>query len=447
MLLTLMWFGVAAGMFTIIAAAMKVQQASVCKGYLIKISGSGDGKLFTTQDQVTLLLKAATKGNITGQHKTDFNLPVMEDLLEQSSWVYNAEIYFDNQDVLHVNVIERKPLARIFNVKGESYYIDETGRHIPLSDKVTLDVPVFTSYPDKKIFNVSDSALLQNMIATASFITSDSFWAAQVSEININSCGADCWDMQMIPSVGNHKVDLGDGSDIASKFHRLYLFYDQVLKRTGFDKYQKVDVQYDGQVIGIKENYTKVDSLQLRKNIEQLLLQSRKTNEMIEVAPKLDVKPVLKADTSAEAKRMYQPVEGAESDSMFQSDDAKRETKPVASSPKAKPKNESGKANAFQLETPKNVMGANRVEKKPVTEKAAKATKKSETTEKSAVKKEVKKAELKKTDKKPEVTKKPLVKKDAKKPDTKKAIAPSKKLEVTKKPVAKKDAKKTDTKK
>ncbi len=113
--------------------------------------------------------------------------------------------------------------------------------------------------------NAADSVLIQNVIATASFINGDPFWNAQVAQIDIHNCGADCWTMSMIPVVGNHKVDLGDGSDIASKFHRLYLFYDQVLKRTGFDKYQKIDVQYNGQVIGVKGHYSKVDSLQLRK--------------------------------------------------------------------------------------------------------------------------------------------------------------------------------------
>jgi len=36
-----------------------------------------------------------------------------------------------------------------------------------------------------------------------------------------------------------------------------------------------VDVQYDGQVIGTKEKISKVDSVQLRKNIERLLQEAK----------------------------------------------------------------------------------------------------------------------------------------------------------------------------
>ncbi|ANH82307.1 hypothetical protein A8C56_16260 [Niabella ginsenosidivorans] len=303
-----MWLGVGIGMFIVIAAAMRVQDDSVCAGYDINIKGAGGGgSLFTSEGQIVKLLKEATRGNIKGQRKSSFDLPRIEDLLEQSAWVYNAELYFDNKEMLRVNVTERKPLARVFTAGGRSFYIDEAGKQIPLSDKVTLEVPVFTGYPDNKIMKASDSSLLENMIAAASFINSDSFWAAQVSQIDIRSCGKDCWDMQMIPVVGNHRVDLGDGSEIASKFHRLYLFYDQVLKRTGFDKYKMVDVQYDGQVVGIKGAYTKLDSIQLRKNIEQLLQQSRQANDLIEVAHPMPGVMKMDIDTLADARELYTP--------------------------------------------------------------------------------------------------------------------------------------------
>lgn len=305
MFLTVMWLTVATGMGVIITAAIREQDAGICKGYDVEIKGFGDGMLFTSKEQIIKLLKTATKGEITNQSKTAFNLSMIEDLLEQSAWVYNADLYFDNNNILHANVTERKPLARVFTNNGASFYIDEAGKQIPLSEKVSLDLPVFTGYPSKKIPTSSDSILIQNVIAAASFINGDPFWNAQVAQIDINTCGTDCWNMEMIPVVGNHKVELGDGSDIAGKFHRLYLFYDQVLKRTGFDKYQKIDVAYNGQVIGIKGNYTKVDSIQLRKNIENLLNESRASNEALQVAPSVNTSTLLLADTSAESKLIY----------------------------------------------------------------------------------------------------------------------------------------------
>ncbi len=79
----------------------------------------------------------------------------------------------------------------------------------------------------------------------------------------------------MIPVVGNHIVKLGEGEDIAAKFNRLMIFYKQVLAKTGFDAYKLIDVQYRGQVVASKyAGNPKIDSIQLRKNVEKLLQES-----------------------------------------------------------------------------------------------------------------------------------------------------------------------------
>ena len=46
----------------------------------------------------------------------------MEDLLENNVWIRDAELYFDNKDVLHVTVTEREPVARIFTTE-ENHFI------------------------------------------------------------------------------------------------------------------------------------------------------------------------------------------------------------------------------------------------------------------------------------------------------------------------------------
>ena len=93
------------------------------------------------------------------------------------------------------------------------------------------------------------------------------------------------WEFEMVPVIGNHIVKLGNGENIEQKFNRLFIFYKQVLSRTGFDKYKTIDVRYAGQVVGGKSENPKVDSVQLRKSVENLLQQIKKMeseNEAIE---------------------------------------------------------------------------------------------------------------------------------------------------------------------
>lgn len=271
-----MWVVIGGGMLTLLIAAMGKQKRNTCKDYTITIKGT-DNKLFLSKAEISQLLKAATKGNIKGQSKSSFNLLRMEELLEENVWVKDAQLYFDNKDVLHVSVKERQPIARIFTTGGRSFYLDEDGKAMQLSDRQTAKVPVFTGFPDKKIKTQKDSILLKHVITTAQYINSDSFWTAQAAQIDMKPSETDdSWEFEMVPVIGNHIVKLGKGEDIEKKLNRLFTFYKQVLSRTGFDKYKMIDVRFAGQVIGGKSESPKVDSVQLRKNVEELLQQIKR---------------------------------------------------------------------------------------------------------------------------------------------------------------------------
>ncbi len=264
------WLCIGAGMLTLLLAAISKKNKGRCKDYTITLNGV-QNNFFIDEKDVEQLLMKATKGNIRGEQIASFKLHELEVMLEHNTWIDNAELYFDNRDVLHITITEKEPVARVFTTAGNSFYIDSLGRKMPLSDKLSARVPVFTGFPDKKKLNASDSLLLNNIRVAANYIMNDPFWMSQVSQIDITADR----DFEMIPVVGNHLVKLGNGENIDKKFHRLLLFYKQVLSKTGFDKYKVIDVQYKGQVVVSKyAGDAKIDSVQLRRNVEKLLRQS-----------------------------------------------------------------------------------------------------------------------------------------------------------------------------
>jgi cell division protein FtsQ len=268
-----MWVLISGGVLTLLIAAVGKQKRNTCKDYIISIKGNEES-LFLSKEEVLKTLKTATKGNIKGQSKKSFNLLRLEDLLEENQWVKDAQVYFDNKDILHVSVTERKPIARIFTAAGKSFYIDDEARKMKLSAKRIAVLPVFTGFPDKNMKIKEDSALLHDIKITAQLINTDSFWTAQVAQIDVKPSESDqSWEFEMIPVVGNHLIKLGNGQNIDKKFNRLFIFYKEVLSRTGFNKYKTIDVRYAGQVIGGKSENPKVDSVFLRKSVEKMLEQ------------------------------------------------------------------------------------------------------------------------------------------------------------------------------
>ena len=186
---------------------------------------------------------------VEGSPISEINLQLMEAELEKNAWIKNAELFFDNNELLQVRVTERDPVARIFTTAGKSYYIDSDLFRLPLSTRFSARVPVFTNCPlDKTKWNGTDSLLLDQIRQVSEYVSRDEFWMAQVSQIDY--AGANRFEI--IPTVGDHKVVLGDGNNLESKFGKLYIFYKEVLAKSGWNRYGKIDIRFKDQVVATK---------------------------------------------------------------------------------------------------------------------------------------------------------------------------------------------------
>ena len=292
-----LWLCIGGAMFTLLMAAISKRNKGLCNDYSITIKGVRSNYFIDKKD-VEQLLKKTAKGDVKGQLVSDINLHELERMLESNTWISDAELYFDNKDVLHVAITEKEPIARLFSTDGNSFYIDKAGERMPLSEKLSARVPVFTGFPGKKKLSAADSVLLRNVTAVANYIFTDSFWLAQVAQIDITPER----NFEMIPVVGNHIVKMGQGENIEKQFNRLMIFYKQVLSKTGFDKYKIIDVQYTDQVVASRyAGNAKIDSVQLRRNVERLLQQSREaeSDTVVKVLPV--IQPILTDDDMSNA--------------------------------------------------------------------------------------------------------------------------------------------------
>ncbi len=258
-----------AGMLVLLVAAIKKRNNKTCKGLRVEII-SPTKHFFVDRNDVVKALSDNSTIKPDGKPISSFNLISMQDKLKKNAWVKEAEVFFDNNDILRVAITEREPSARIFTVGGNSFYIDSSGVQLPLSDKFTVRLPVFTDFPTEKVrLTGSDGTLMKQIKKINQSILKDSFWSAEIAQIEITPART----FELVPVVGSHIIEFGDGNDCEKKFHRLFIFYKDVLSKTGFDKYARVDIQYEGEVIGTKKGgiMKKSDSLQAAKNIGLLI--------------------------------------------------------------------------------------------------------------------------------------------------------------------------------
>ncbi|MFM7645894.1 MAG: cell division protein FtsQ/DivIB [Sphingomonadales bacterium] len=276
------WIGVGTGMFMLLAAAIRSRNKEKLRAYTIEIK-AGPGGAFLHVRDVEQLLARSTAG-VKGELLARFNLRQVEQKIQSHVWIREAQLYFDNQDVLHVQVQEKVPLARLFTISGGSTYLDEQGKVMPLSLSKTIKVPVFTGLPDAILSKKPDTLLLQQVFTMAQLLARDSFWTSQVAQIDCTP--AQQWEL--IPVVGDHVVKLGSLNDAEAKLRRLMIFYQQVLSKTGMSRYRMIDVRFNGQVVAGSMSGARIDSMQLRKSVEKLLRDATEaeTDTIVRILPK-----------------------------------------------------------------------------------------------------------------------------------------------------------------
>lgn len=266
-MLTTVWSIIAIGITTLLVAANSKDAAHKCKDVVITLKGVGESFYIDKSDVSATLLKSAN-GKLKKKNIADIDLEKLEKSLEKNKWIADAEVFFDSKDVLHAVVTERQPIARVFTTVGTSFYLDTAALRMPLLDKVSIRVPVVTNFPSAKKLSKKDSMLLKDVKVLTQFINNDPFWSAQIAQIDITDGRA----FELVPVIGNHIIKIGGVDNIEQKFHKLFIFYQKVIAKVGFEKYSFLDVQYNRQVVATHKGATSViDSIQLRKNIEDLL--------------------------------------------------------------------------------------------------------------------------------------------------------------------------------
>lgn len=225
-----------------ITASSRIQDDQKVAG--VKINITNNRYHFIDEQQVKDILLNDRHINIRMLTVSKIDLNKMERIILSNPWVESAQVYIDNKKIMHVNVSQRVPVARLFEQNGNSYYLDETLKTMPLSDKYSYYATIVTNVPELKNDSASNSIKAQ-IVAMVKHIDRDTFWRAQVSQLIWNADET----FEIEPVLGHHRILLGDTSQRVEKFNNLFAFYKKVLNRIGWDKYEVLDLRFNGQVV------------------------------------------------------------------------------------------------------------------------------------------------------------------------------------------------------
>lgn len=251
------WVLLISGLITLLGFTTIEHNSKICKKYVIKID-YGKADVLITELDIYSIIKS-TGNLLKGQELGSIDFERIEREIKRQSYVANAQAYMNLDGVVEIDVIQRQPILRIFNEKGESYYLDGLGNLLPLNPAFTARVLVASGFiPEsfstkgcflidsiKKKDSLEYHSVINHLYKLSTFIIKDKFLKAQIEQIWVDSKG----EFELIPRVGNHTILLGGVNDLEDKFERLFVFYRMGLSKTGWTRYNIINIKFKNQVV------------------------------------------------------------------------------------------------------------------------------------------------------------------------------------------------------
>lgn len=261
----------------------------------------------------------------------DVKIPELEKKINENPFVDSANVYMNLNGNLNVDIKQRVPVFRL-SKNGKDFYVDEKGVEFPISRNF--------SYPCMLVMGDVDASEYQKLGQLVEKIDKDDFSKKYFIGIKKEKD-----NYNLLTSDGNYKVEIGDLENIDFKVKGFKTFVEKYLVYQNPNKYKKISVKYNNQIVTTLNPYFKENDSILRN------------------APKIE----LKLEDGSQKTEVI-----------------KAETK--KSEPKPEPKKEIKKAEPKKSEFKKESSKPKKVEKKsePNSSTKLRAEKKKETSSKSS---------------------------------------------------------------
>lgn len=170
---------------------------------------------------------------------SDIDFVSIEEALNDHPYIKKAEIYTDQTGKVNLYLNNRIPYARVIN-NSDDFYLDSKMTIFPINGNYTENVLIITG-----------KFVLTNLKAKKliTLINNNDFWRSQITQIHFS----DEEDVILITRVGDQLIEFGDLNNQEDKLNNLNIFYKKVMPVQGWQKYSKVSLKFNNQIVCTKK--------------------------------------------------------------------------------------------------------------------------------------------------------------------------------------------------
>lgn len=223
----------------------------------------------SVQDGIALLTETELKKELEvnqlyypGMLKEDLDIAGIESFLSGMNEVQSAEVYIDIGGQWHVDVKTRRPVARIMRKTAPDFYLDKNAEIMRVSTFYRPKILAFTGLEVLFEQGVSTDEIINNdtlitkykldqIYRISNYVCNSAFYDAQIVQVHYSIDDG----FILVPRVGDQVIIFGEAPSeeiVEEKFNKLTNFYDEVIPYEGWDKYEEINLKFEGQIVAKK---------------------------------------------------------------------------------------------------------------------------------------------------------------------------------------------------
>lgn len=235
----------------LLLVTVREQRAKYCSGVSVVLENTDKGSFLTEEDVISLIYEK--HDTLPGRRVHDIDITAIERDLKALPYVAEADVYFTLHGIFRVRIIQRNVIARVFDEYGHSAYLSHDGVIMPVRPEFGQRVLVvsgnigdsLSAITGKNIREAPAGSSLREIFKVADFLYNDILYDAMIVQIYVN----DNKELELIPSIDDHVILIGNADSLDYKFGKLMAFYTRGMTRTGWDIYDHINLKYSNQVI------------------------------------------------------------------------------------------------------------------------------------------------------------------------------------------------------
>lgn len=245
------------GALVLFSFTENAKNTGVCKKMKVTVDWES-GNQFITDKMVKTLVNRM--GYVEGETKMEeINSQQIENKIMDLPSAKNAMVFKNINGELKINITQRKPILRVINTNGRSFYIDSEGNIMPLSSEYTARVVVVNGELNESMkWNINEikandslkkETMLDEIYDFVKTYRKDEFFKAQIEQIYITKNK----EFEVIPKVGNQKILFGKPSKMKEKLKNLKMFYMDGINPENLNLYTTINLKFNGQIVCTKK--------------------------------------------------------------------------------------------------------------------------------------------------------------------------------------------------